>query len=167
MPTTITREQKRWTDLVRDPTFQDLPYKIETNARGQIILSPHSNRHSFVQDEIQTLLRRHAPDGSTPPEFAIATPHGVKSPDVAWISPKRRQEMQDTGDPTTLAPEICVEVLSESNTAEEMDEKRALYRDAGAEEIWLVETDGRIRFFKDEEMKASERVPEMPDRIRS
>lgn len=165
MPTTTTREQERWADLLRDPTFQDLPYKIETNARGQIILSPHSNRHSFLQDEIQRLLRQHAPEGSTPPEFAIATPHGVKSPDVAWISPERRQAMQETGDPTTLAPEICIEVLSESNTAEEMEDKRMLYRDAGAQEVWLVHLDGRIQFFGEEEMDASRVVPEMPNHL--
>ena len=165
MSTTITREQERWADLVRDPTFQDLPYKIETNARGQIILSPHSNRHSFVQDKIQALLRQHAPDGSTPPEFAIATPHGVKSPDVAWISPERRREMQETGDPTTLAPEIGIEVLSASNTAEEMDDKRVIYFDAGAEEVWLIDLDGRIRFFGEKEMDGSVVVPGMPDRL--
>jgi len=165
MPTTTSREQERWADLLRDPTFQDLPYKIETNARGQIILSPHSNRHSFLQDTIQRLLRQYAPEGSTPPEFAIATPHGVKSPDVAWISPERRQAMQETGDPTPIAPEICIEVLSESNTGEEMNEKRALYREAGAEEVWLVDLDGHIRFFGEKELDRSQRVAEMPTQI--
>jgi len=165
MPTTTRREQERWADLLRDPTFQDLPYKIETNARGQIILSPRSNRHSFLQDEIQRLLRQHAPDGSTPPEFAIATPHGVKSPDLAWISPERRQAMQETGDPTALAPEICIEVLSESNTVEAMNEKRALYREAGAEEVGLVDLEGHIRFFEDKELDRSRRIPEMRTQI--
>jgi Uma2 family endonuclease len=165
MPTTTTREQERWAELVRDPALQDVPYKVETNDRGQIILSPHSNRHSFLQDEIQQLLRQHAPDGSTPPAFALATPRGVKSPDVAWISPERRREMETTGDPTTLAPEICVEVLPEPDTAEEMTEKRALYREAGAEEVWLVDLDGRVRFFGAEEMDQSEVVPGMPGRV--
>jgi Uma2 family endonuclease len=165
MPTTTTREQERWAHIVRDPALQDLPYKMETNEQGQIILSPHSNRHSFLQDKIQQLLRRHAPEGSTPPEFAVATPKGVKSPDVAWISSERRQEMEATGDPTTLAPEICIEVLSESNTAEEMDEKRTLYREAGAQEIWLVELDGRIRFFGDDEQEQSQLAPDMPNRL--
>jgi Uma2 family endonuclease len=165
MPTTTTREQERWAHIVRDPALQDLPYKIETNEQGQIILSPHSNRHSFLQDKIQQLLRRHAPEGSTPPEFAVATPHGVKSPDVAWISPERRNKMEEEGDPTTLAPEICVEVLSESNTAEEMNEKRALYREAGAQEVWLVESDGRIRFFGDDEQEQSQLAPDMPNHL--
>ena len=165
MPTTTTREQERWAHIVRDPALQDLPYKVETNERGQIILSPHSNRHSFLQDKIQQLLRRHAPEGSTPPAFAVATPKGVKSPDVAWISPERRQKMEATGDPTTLAPEICIDVLSESKTAEEMDEKRALYREAGAQEIWLVEPDGRIRFFGDDEQEQSQLAPNMPNHL--
>jgi Uma2 family endonuclease len=73
--------------------------------------------------------------------------------------------MEATGDPTTLAPEICIEVLSESNTAEEMDEKRTLYREAGAQEIWLVELDGRIRFFGDDEQEQSQLAPDMPNRL--
>jgi Uma2 family endonuclease len=73
--------------------------------------------------------------------------------------------MEATGDPTTLAPEICIDVLRESNTAEEMDEKRALYREAGAQEIWLVELDGRIRFFGDDEQEQSQLAPDMPNRL--
>jgi Uma2 family endonuclease len=165
MSTTLAIVQERWAELVRDPALQDLPYKVETNARGQILLTPRSNRHSFLQDKIQQLLRRHAPEGSTPPEFAVATPKGVKSPDVAWINSERRQEMEATGDPTTLAPEICVEVLSESNTAEEMNEKRALYREAGAQEVWIVESDGRIRFFGDDEQEQSQLAPDMPNHL--
>ena len=120
MSTTLAIVQERWAELVRDPALQDLPYKVETNERGQILLSPHSNRHSFLQDKIQQVLRRHAPEGSTPPEFAVATPKGVKSPDVAWISPERRQEMEATGDPTTLAPEICVDEQEQSQLAPDM-----------------------------------------------
>jgi Uma2 family endonuclease len=70
--------------------------------------------------------------------------------------------MQETGDPTTLAPEICVEVLSESNTAEEMEEKRAVYFDAGADEVWLVDLDGQVRFFGEAEMEESVLAPGMP-----
>jgi hypothetical protein len=30
----------RWAEVVRDPSLQDLPYKIELNARGKIEMSP-------------------------------------------------------------------------------------------------------------------------------
>jgi Uma2 family endonuclease len=165
MPTTTTREQKRWNEIVSDPLLSELPYKVETNAQGQIILSPHTNRHSKAQRSLQKLLDRHAPTGEVYPEFAIATSQGVKSPDVVWVSPKREREMEETGDPSTLAPEICIEVLSESNTIDEMEEKRALYRDVGAQEVWLVEQDGRIRFFGEEEMEKSTLVPDSPDQV--
>lgn len=165
MPTTTTREQERWTEIVRDPLLRELPYKVETNAQGQIILSPHKNWHSKVQRALQKLLDRYAPEGEVYPEFAIATPQGVKSPDVVWTSSEREQEMEKTGDPSTLAPEICIEVLSESNTVEEMEDKRALYRKTGAEEVWLVEDSGRIRFFADEEMEQSEIAPNVPSRL--
>jgi Uma2 family endonuclease len=73
--------------------------------------------------------------------------------------------MEATGDPTTQAPELCVEVMSASNTDEEMTEKRRLYRDAGAEEVWVVDADGRVRFFADEEMDQSVLAPDFPAQV--
>lgn len=103
-------------------------------------------------------MRTHAPDGHAPPEYALATPRGVKAPDVVWMSPDRRQKMRETGDPSTLAPEICVEVVSASNTEEEMQAKRQLYRTIGAEEVWVVSEDGTIRFFGEEERGLTIRI---------
>ena len=165
--TTRTIHQKRWEEIVRDPALCDLPYKVETNERGQLLLSPHTNRHSDLQETLQDLLRKHAPAGRQPPEYAIATSQGVKAPDVVWMSSQREQEMAETGDPTTLAPEICVEILSATNTEAEMQEKRRLYLDAGAEEVWIVSEDGRIRFFSEEEREQSEIAPECPTRVSS
>jgi len=163
--TSSETHQDRWQKIVDDPALRDLPYKVETNERGQILLSPHSNRHSYRQAAVRDLLQQHAPDGLAVPEFALTTRQGVKSPDVVWMSPDRRKEMDATGDPATLAPEICVEIMSESNTAAEMDEKRRLYRDIGAEEVWVVETNGRIRFYREEEMDASEVAPGCPNEV--
>lgn len=165
MPTTTTREQQRWSEIVSDPLLSELPYKIETNAQGQIILSPHKNVHSMAQRALQKLLDRHAPEGEVYPEFAIATPHGVKSPDLVWASPERKEEMTETGDPSTRAPEICIEVLSESNTLEAMEQKGAIYREAGAEEVWLVEQSGRIRFYRDGEVDQSEIAEGVPGQL--
>lgn len=162
---TLTEVQARWHDVVEDPVLRDLPYKVETNHRGQLILSPHRNRHSQLQKAVISLIDQHAPSGESFPEYALATPEGVKVPDVVWMSPERLAEMDATGDPSTLAPEICVEVLSASNTPEEMADKRALYRSIGAEEVWIVTDDGQIRFYRDAEIDRSELVPECPGHI--
>lgn len=102
------------------------------------------------------MLQKHTSGGTVVSEFAIATAQGVKVPDVIWTSPPRRADMEATGDPTTLAPELCVEVMNETNTDEEMKEKRRLYRDAGAEG-GVVGADGRVRFFADEKIDQSAR----------
>jgi len=167
MPTTTARaaeHQNRWQELVSDPDLRELPYTVETNHRGQIVLSPHKNTHSVTQEQIQGLLDGHAPDGLQPTEFAIATPKGVKVADVIWMSRDRWAQMQKTGDPSTLAPEICVEVMSESNDWEEMRSKRELYREAGAEEVWVVD-EGTVRFFGEEEISQSKIAPGFPDQL--
>jgi Uma2 family endonuclease len=55
-------------------------------------------------------------------------------------------------EPTRLGtgPEICVEILSPSNSVEEMVEKCALYFEAGAKEVWLCGMDGEITFYAPE-----------------
>jgi hypothetical protein len=45
------------------------------------------------------------------------------------------------------APEICVEIVSPSNSRSEITEKRALYFDAGAAEVWVCALYGSISFF--------------------
>lgn len=159
------KHQAQWAEITRDPALQGLAYKVETNERGQILLSPHQNRHSFRQYDIQKLLEEHAPAGVVPPEFALATPKGVKAPDVVWMSPDRRKDIEKTGDPTTLAPELCVEVMSDSNTWDEMHDKRELYREAGADEVWIVAPNGRVRFFGEGELETSKIAPAFPDAI--
>ncbi len=81
------------------------------------------------------------------------------------MSPGRWEHIQETGDPSTLAPEICVEVMSESNDWDEMHFKRTLYLEAGAEEVWVVTEEGAVRFFADEETKASGVLPGFPEHV--
>jgi Uma2 family endonuclease len=166
MPKTKTRaeeHQERWQEIVTDPNLRDLPYKVETNHRGQIVLSPHKNRHARQQKLALKHLDNLLQSGEAFPEWAIATSGGTKQADVVWASDDRLAEMEETGDPTTLAPEICVEVMSESNDWDEMKEKIALYRATGAEEVWVVDEEGNVRFFGEEEREQSDLAPDFPD----
>jgi hypothetical protein len=44
---------RSWEDICADPVLRNLPYKIETNARGQIVMSPPArNEHSGFQQRI-------------------------------------------------------------------------------------------------------------------
>lgn len=133
----------RWAELCNDPLLKDLPYKIELNAYGVIEMSPASTRHARYQGTVAGELMRQLPQGTVMTECAIATDEGVRVPDVAWASPGF---VSRHGDATPLpqAPEICVEVLSPSNTLDEMAMKTRAYLGAGAIEVWLVGEDGRL-----------------------
>lgn len=131
-----------WDEICADPNLRDLPFKIETNQRGQILMSPARSRHGEYQSRIVILLHELLPQGRSVIECPVQTTAGVRVPDVAWTSSGRRQPII-----YTLAPEICVEVLSPYNDQAEMDEKRALYFEAGAVEFWICAEDGRMTFY--------------------
>lgn len=152
-----------WSRALADPQLRDLPYKVETNEQGQLILSPHELRHSLLQSRINDLLRDHLPSGHRSLELAIQTAKGVKVADVAWISDERLAELPEDAEAIPIAPEIVVEVLSGSNTGAEVEGKRRLYFAAGAHEVWTCDSQGRMRFFNPAgEMEASALVPGFP-----
>jgi len=100
------------------------------------------------------------------PECPLSTSDGVKAIDVAWLAPTRGEPIEK---PTILerAPEICVEILSPSNTPSEMKEKRALYFEAGAQEVWICELNGKLRFYDapGHQMDASRLCPGFPKEV--
>ena len=150
-----------WDEICADPNLRNLPFKIETNQRGQILMSPARSRHGEYQSEIVILLRHLLPHGRSIIECPVQTTAGVRVPDVAWTSPERRQPVI-----YTLAPEICVEVLSPYNDQAEMDEKRALYFEAGAVEFWICAEDGRLTFHGHAGvLPASKFCPGFPSRV--
>ncbi len=145
MESTIT---SAWQRVLEDPAFRDLPYKVETTETGQIILSPHKPRHSHAQTRITDLMRDHAKEpGERAVEFAVETRKGVKVPGVIWISQERLDALPDGVEASPVAPEVCVEVLYSANTAVQMEEKRRLYFEHGAQEVWICDEDGRMTFY--------------------
>lgn len=151
-----------WEEICDDPALRELPYKIETNRLGQIIMSPARSRHGEYQMEIGILLSRLLPDGRVIAECAVQTVDGVRVPDVAWTSLARRQPVI-----YVLAPEICVEVMSPHNDEREMIEKRALYFQAGAVECWQCAQNGQMTFYAAQGVLAggSEMCPGFPTQV--
>jgi Uma2 family endonuclease len=135
----------RWAEVMRDPTLQDLPYKIELNARGKIEMSPASNRHALLQAHFAAEFARQLSSGRPLTECSVLTEIGVRVPDVAWAStPFLGAHGASTPFPT--APEICVEITSPSNSDDEIREKIRAYLAAGAREVWIVAEDGTIEY---------------------
>jgi Uma2 family endonuclease len=132
-----------WQEVIEHPALQNLPFKIELNEYGKIEMSPASNRDGRLQTKILLLLEQYGVDGECYLECSITTRKGVKVADVAWGS---RAFFDSYGEQTPLpmAPDICIEILSPSNSKAEMVEKVDLYLAKGAREVWLCDDDGRI-----------------------
>ena len=64
--------------------------------------------------------------------------HELRVADVAWTTVERYDNIDDD-DNLIGSPEIVVEILSPSNTASEMVEKRELCLAAGCQEFWIVD----------------------------
>jgi len=135
-----------WEQICDDPHLRDLPYKIEQDRFGRIVMSPPANTdHGEYQARIAWVLATELPDYVVLTECGVDTDEGVKVPDVAAMTRVRRRLHQ--GRPSfPEAPEICIEVLSVRNTTEEMDEKRRLYAARGCREFWTCSEQGRMTF---------------------
>ncbi len=155
----------KWQDVLEHPSLQDLPFKIELNEWGQIVMSPASNKQGFYRVELVLLLKQSLPEGRIFTECSIDTPRGVKVADVAWAS-DAFIEQYSFETPYPKAPEICVEIRSPSNTAAEMEEKIMLYLAKGAQEVWIGDLEGRLTFHGNEgELERSNLTPSFPSQI--
>jgi Uma2 family endonuclease len=154
-----------WQQICENKSLQDLPFKIELNAYGKIIMSPVKVYHSAYQGKIAALLYLNTQGGEVLAECAIKTDKGTKVADVAWASDERFGQIKNEAE-CSVAPEICVEILSSSNTEKEMEEKRYLYFKSGAKEVWICHQNGMICVYnKKDKIEKSELAPEFPNQI--
>jgi len=152
----------QWQDVCEHPSLQNLPFKIELNEKGQIVMSPVKVYHSAFQGQIIRLLPR---EGVVLPECAIKTTQGTRVADIAWSSEQRFKIIAHEAE-CSIAPELCIEVLSSSNTSSEMEEKKRLYLAAGAIEVWVCHENGDVLFFDAHgTLKKSNLMPEFPSKV--
>jgi Uma2 family endonuclease len=151
-----------WQDVCEHSGLQNLPFKIELNEQGKILMSPVKVYHSAYQGEIIRLMPT---EGKVLAECAIKTRKGTKVADVAWASSERFEQIKREVE-CSIAPEVCVEVRSSSNTDNEIEEKKALYFESGAQEVWICNTNGDIHFYHfSGELKQSGLLAKFPNKI--
>jgi Uma2 family endonuclease len=140
--------RRRWLAMLDDPLLVNVPGKLELNEKGSIELTPPNNKHALYQARVAGELQRLLPTGTVFTECSIETEIGVRVPDVAWATADFMRR-HGTTTPFPSAPEICVEVLSPTNTNVEIREKVSAYLAAGAREVWLVAEDGTIEILNE------------------
>ncbi len=137
----------RWRELLDQ---SGLPRMFELDEYGELIeMNPPKTPHQRIVRALMQQIEGQL-GGEALPGTGVLTAIGIRIPDVVW------QPSWSNDDPTSPAPQLCVEVLSPDNTRREISDKTAAYLAAGAREVIIVETSGRIRFFgADGELAAS------------
>ena len=135
-----------WQEVMDNPYLQNLPFKIELSKWGKVEMSPASNLHGRRQVEISSVVCKKR-GGVVIAKCSIQTDDGVRVADVAWILNALYAQF-GTQTPYPQAPELCVEIMSPSNTWAEMHMKAGLYLKAGAKEVWIEPLDGKRTIIK-------------------
>ena len=158
---------QRWLQIQNDRELDqyDVDYRIETDADGHVLMSPRPpnthNRKAFLIAHI--LQERLGPAASG--ETRIVTDQGIKVADASWC-PASRWPGNEENDTFLTAPDICIEVLSPSNTPAEIDHKRALYFAAGAREVWICDRNNTMSYYDPEGLlEKSKLCPDFPSRL--
>ncbi len=136
-----------WREVIENPSLRNLPFKIETNEWGQIVITPATVRHCKYQGLIIEWFHRLGEWGRVFPELGIQTSDGVKVADVVWGTEEFFKRNKGDIPYFVESPEIVVEVKSASNTVEEMESKKGLYFEKGAREVWFCDKEGDMHFF--------------------
>lgn len=154
-----------WQEIINEPSLANLPYKIETNQYGQVIMSPTVFLHGIYQSRIGELLKHFLPHGMTSTETAVDTSKGTKVPDVVWFDFAFFELYHHVAD-LPVAPPICVEVISKSNSIREITRKRKLYFERSASEVWTCDLSGHVHFYDvNGELVHSSLAPKFPSKI--
>jgi Uma2 family endonuclease len=105
---------------------------------GVLLPMPNNDSvHDLIKGELATALARQLPESAlVVNEMAFeVTPANVRHPDVAVLlkRPPRVEGRRVQG-----SPDLAIEVVSESDTAENLDSRVELYLSNGARSVWVV-----------------------------
>jgi Uma2 family endonuclease len=113
-------------------------------------MTPTGAEHGFLSSEIDYLLRDHVKRHDLGQVFGAETgfrigknPDTVLAPDASFI---RKERIAVRGIPKEYFPEapaLVVEIISPSDTAEEVDDKIRRWFAAGVELAWVIYPGGR------------------------
>jgi Uma2 family endonuclease len=100
----------------------------------------HQDISRTIQFEILKYLERE-PGGIIydAPFDVVLTDTNVFQPDLAYFSKERRQVLTEKG--AEGAPDLVVEILSQSTARLDLDQKRVIYARTGVSELWIVDPD--------------------------
>jgi Uma2 family endonuclease len=141
---------RRITDREIERVSRDNPgWQVERDASGSLLMSPNASRNSPKNVELVVQLHAYAkanggkafgPDaGFTMPDKALL------SPDGSWIADDRWRALTDSQRDSyaPIVPDICVELVSKSDSPLRIRRKVERYQEYGARYAIMIDPDRR------------------------
>jgi len=118
----------------------------EELVEGRVVVNEPTHRHQAAVLEIANRLLAWIASGHDRGRVSLAldlriSDRDVLAPDVLWYSDRERLEVD--APVQIVAPELVVEVRSQSTWSYDVGLKRERYERWGVDELWLVDTESR------------------------
>jgi Uma2 family endonuclease len=129
-------------DLLRMPPPKEGKY-YELSGGELITVGKAGARHERIKSKLVTMLcaysAQHPEFGEVYAESMFPLgPETARIPDVAFVSHDKAGLIPDADVVIPVAPDLAVEVISESESAEDAETKVRQYLAAGVQEVWQV-----------------------------
>jgi Uma2 family endonuclease len=130
-------------DLLRlPPLLPEQGHHYELSDGEVVIVGNAKFRHERVKARVTMILSVHvekARSGLVLPESLFALGEGsAHEPDVAYASNEKINAVEDVDRLISFVPELAIEVISQSETAEYAEQKVKDYLKAGVLEVWQL-----------------------------
>ena len=122
-------------------------YRYELDELGEAIPNPSpSARRQIVLTDIYCHLTEQMGHLAAM-SVAVTTPSfGIRVPDVVWMSCDKWEDF-DRDAPLPFVPDLCVEVLLDSDRAQDIDRRVKSYLEGGAREVIVVDQYGQVEYW--------------------
>jgi Uma2 family endonuclease len=126
--------------------FQKLPERegtIYELDEGELLMEPSpAVRHNLIRQRIamklmQFVESRHLGIVLEEMDFRLSA-DTVRNPDVAFVTAEHVKKIDLDRSPVDGAPALAVEVISPSNSAQDVAKKKQQYLHAGCNVVWIV-----------------------------
>lgn len=122
-------------------------YRHELDELGEAVLNPPpSGRRQIVLTDVYCQLTEQLGHFSAMSVAVTTCSYGIRVPDVVWM-PCDKWEGFDRDDPAPFVPDLCVEVLLDSDRIRDIHRRVKAYLDGGAAEVIVIGQRGEIGFW--------------------
>ena len=147
------KEKYTYEDYLKLP--EGAPYQL---INGELVMSPSpTTYHQIIANNISTLLTQYVRKNKFgtilfSPIDVYFEKHETYQPDIIFVSKERKEiigEKKIEG-----APDLVIEILSESNAYYDLKHKKNIYEKYGVKEYWIVDPiEKSVEVFESKEKK--------------